>query len=164
MTKGGLTRRKLQFQQSLDASRLIGHEAQQITALIDLSYLHSQRGLFAEAENYATQAVTFAQQRQLENLATAGLLELGNSFSSKGNVERAEFYFSQVIQFARANKGRLREARGLSNLGGLYIQTSRVDEGVTMVQQALEYFQQANYQRSVGICLTQLARGHRRKG
>ena len=154
---------KSQFQQSLDASRAIGQEAQQIIALIDLSYLHSQRGLFSEAENYATQAVTFAQQRQLENLATSGLLELGNSFSSKGNIERAEFYFSQVIQFARANKGRLREARGLSNLGGLYIQTSRVDEGVTMVQQALEYFQQANYPRSVGICLTQLARGHRRK-
>lgn len=154
---------KSQFQQALDASRAIGQEAQQITALIDLSYLHSQRGLFAEAETYATQAVSFAQQRQLENLATSGLLELGNSYSSRGNVERAEFYWGQVIQFARANKGRLREARGLSNLGGLYIQTSRVDEGVSMVQQALEYFQQANYPRSVGICLTNLARGHRRK-
>jgi serine/threonine protein kinase/Flp pilus assembly protein TadD len=161
--KGRFDDAKSQFQQALDASRAIGQEAQQITALIDLSYLHSQRGLFAEAENYATQAVTFAQQRQLENLATAGLLELGNSYSSQGNIEKAEFYFSRVIEFARANKGRLREARGLSNLGGLYIQTSRVDEGVKMVQQALEYFQQANYPRSVGICLTQLARGHRRK-
>ncbi len=161
--KGNFDSAKLQFQQSLDASRAIGQEAQQITALIDLSYLHSQRGLFTEAENYATQAVTFAQQRQLENLATAGLLELGNSYSSQGNVEKAEYYFSQVIQFAKANKGRLREARGLSNLGGLYIQTSRVDEGVKMVQQALDYFQQANYPRSVGICLTQLARGYRRK-
>src|SRR6185295_10610504 len=139
------------------------NEAQQITALIDLSYLHSQRGLFTEAENYATQAVNFAQQKQLENLAAGGLLELGNSFSSKGNDERAEFYFKQAIQFARANKGRFREARGLSNLGGLYIKTSRVDEGVKMVQQALEFFQQANYPRSVGICLTQLARGYRRQ-
>lgn len=154
---------KNQFQQSYEASRLIGNEAQQITALIDLSYLHSQRGLFAEAENYATQAVNFAQQRQLENLSAGGLLELGNSFSSKGNDERAEYYFKQAIQFARANKGRWREARGLSNLGGLYIKTSKVDEGVKMVQQALEYFQQANYPRSVGICLTHLARGYRRQ-
>jgi tetratricopeptide (TPR) repeat protein len=154
---------KAQFQQSLEASRTIGHEAQQITALIDLSYLHSQRGLFSEAKNYAEQAVNFAQERQLENLAAGGLLELGNSFSSQGDEQQAEYYFTQAIQFARANKGRLREARGLSNLGGLYIQTSRVDEGVKMVQQALEYFQQANYTRSVGICLTQLARGHRRK-
>ena len=154
---------KAQFQQALDASRTIGQEAQQITALIDLSYLHSQRGMFTEAENYATQAVQFAQQRHLENLATAGLLELGNSYSSQGNVEKAEYYFSQVIQFAKANKGRLREARGQSNLGGLYIQTSRVDEGVKMAQEALEYFKQANYPRSVGICLTQIARGYRRK-
>ncbi len=154
---------KSQFEQSLLASRAIGNEAQQITALIDLSYLHSQRGLFAEAENYATQAVNFAQQKQLENLATAGLLELGNSFSSKGNEERAEFYFKQAIEFAKANKGRLREARGLSNLGGLYIKTSRVDEGVKLVLQALNYFQQTNNARSVGICLTQLVRGYRRQ-
>lgn len=162
--KGRFDEAKSQFQQSLEASRAIGNEAQQITALIDLSYLHSQRGLFAEAENYATQAVNFAQQKQLENLAAGGLLELGNSFSSQGNDAKAEFYFNQAIQFARANKGRLREARGLSNLGGLYIKTSRVDEGVKMVQQALDFFQQANYPRSVGICLTQLTRGYRRQG
>ncbi|HKG46196.1 MAG TPA: protein kinase [Pyrinomonadaceae bacterium] len=161
--KGRFEDAKSQFQQSFDASRAIGNEAQQITALIDMSYLHSQRGLFTEAENYATQATNFAQQKQLENLATAGLLELGNSFSSKGNDERAEFYFKQAIQFAKANKGRLREARGLSNLGGLYIKTSRVDEGIKLVQQALEYFQQTNNARSVGICLTQLVRGYRRQ-
>ena len=161
--KGKFDDAKGQFQQSYDASRAIGNEAQQITALIDLSYLHSQRGLFAEAENYATQAVNFAQQKQLENLAAGGLLELGNSFSSKGNDERAEFYFKQAIQFAKANKGRLREARGLLNLGGLYITTSRVDDGVKMVQQAMEYFQQTKYPRSVSICLSQLVRGYRRQ-
>ena len=32
-----------------------------------------------------------------------------------------------------------------------------------MVQQSMEYFQQENYPRSVGICLTQLGRGYRRK-
>jgi tetratricopeptide (TPR) repeat protein len=132
--------------------------------LIDLSYLASIRGFFSEAENYAQQAVSFAQQKQLENLAASGLLELGNSFSTHGNDEKAEYYYTQAIQFARANKGRVREARGLSNLGSLYIRTSRVDEGLKMVQQALEFFQQENYPRSVGICLTQLGRGYRRKG
>jgi hypothetical protein len=38
--KGRYDEAKTQFQQSLDASRAIGNEAQQITALIDLSYLH----------------------------------------------------------------------------------------------------------------------------
>ena len=153
-----------QFQQSLDAARAIGNEAQQITALIEMSYLATTKGSFSEAENYAQQAVTIAQQKQLENLTADALLELGNKFSSQGDLAKAEQYFKQAIQFAQANKGRLREARGLSNLGGLYIQTLRIDEGLAMVQQAMDFFQRANYPRNVASCLTQIGRGQRRKG
>ncbi|HSL54831.1 MAG TPA: tetratricopeptide repeat protein, partial [Pyrinomonadaceae bacterium] len=161
--KGQYEDARQQFEQSLNASKAIGNEAQQITALIDLSYLASMQGQIAEAENFAQQASSFAQQKQLENLAAGGFLELGNSFSTLGDDAKAEAYYDRAIQFARANKGRLREARGLSNLGSLYIRTARVDDGMKMVQQALEYFQQENYPRSVGICLTQLGRGYRRK-
>jgi tetratricopeptide (TPR) repeat protein/predicted Ser/Thr protein kinase len=153
-----------QFRQSLDAARAIGNEAQQINALIELSYLSSSKGSISEAENFAQQAVTFAQQKQLENLTAGALLELGNTFSTQGDLKKAEQYFSQAIQFAQANKGRLREARGLSNLGGLYIQTLRIDEGLRMVQQALDFFQRGNYPRNVSSCLTQIGRGYRRKG
>ncbi|HEX2269390.1 MAG TPA: tetratricopeptide repeat protein, partial [Pyrinomonadaceae bacterium] len=161
---GDYEKAKQQFQQSLDASRAMGNEAQQISAFIDLSYLASRRGLVAEAESCAQQAVTIAQQNQLENLTAGGLLELGNTFSTKGDTEKAEHYFRQAIQFARANKGRLREAQGLTNLGGLYIQTLRIDEGLQMAQQALQFFQQENYPRIAAICLTHIARAHRRKG
>jgi serine/threonine protein kinase/Tfp pilus assembly protein PilF len=153
-----------QFQQCLDAARAMGLEAQQISALIDLSYLASVRGQAAEAESYAQQAVTIAQQKKLENLAAAGLLELGNSFQSRQDYEQAEHYFSQAVQLARANKGRFGEAQGMSNLGGVYIYTLRVDQGLELVQQALKFFQQENYPASVATCLTQLARGYRRKG
>jgi ATP/maltotriose-dependent transcriptional regulator MalT len=142
----------------------MGNEAQQITALIDLSYLASKQGLFADAENYAQQAASIAQAKQLENLTASGLLELGNSFSAKGDFQKAEFYFNQAIQFARANKGRLREAMGMTNLAGVYLQTLRIDEGLRMAQQALEYFQQENYPRLAFLCLTPIARGLRRKG
>jgi serine/threonine protein kinase/lipoprotein NlpI len=162
--KGDYENAKAQFQQALDASRATGNEAQQITALIDLSYLSSRRGLVSEAENYAQQAVAFAQQNHLENLTASGLLELGNTFNSKGDREKAEYYFKQAIQFASANKGRLQEHRGMANLGGLYIQTLRIDEGMRLVQQALEFFQQENYPRIAGTCLSQIGRGYRRKG
>lgn len=161
---GEYEKAKQQFQQSLNASRALGNEAQQITAFIELSYLASKRGLVSEAESYAQQAVTIAQQNQLENLTASGLLELGNTFSAKGDTEKAEHYFRQAIQFARANKGRLREAQGLTNLGGLYIQTLRIDEGLQMAQQALQFFQQENYPRIAAICLTHIARANRRKG
>ena len=162
--KGQYADAEAQFRQSLDAARAMGNEAQQITALIELSYLASTKGSIPEAENYAQQAVTFAQQKQLENLTAGALLELGNTFSGRGDYAKAEQYFNQAIQFAQANKGRAREARGLSNLGGLYIQTLRIDDGLRMVQQALEFFERGNYPRNVAYCLTQIGRGERRKG
>jgi tetratricopeptide (TPR) repeat protein/predicted Ser/Thr protein kinase len=155
---------RAQFQQCLDAARAMGLEAQQISALIDLSYLASIRGQAADAENYAQQAVTIAQQKQLENLAASGLLELGNSYYFRQNYQRAEPYFNQAIQLARANKGRFGEAQGMSNLGGVYIYTLRVDQGLQLVQQALNFFQQKNYPGSVLLCLTQMIRGYRRQG
>ena len=161
---GEYEKAKAQFQSSLDAARAMGNEPQQITALIDLSYLASKQGQFSDAENYAQQAADFAQQRQLENLTASGLLELGNAFSAKGDYEKAEHYFNQAIQFARANKGRLREAMGQTNLAGVYIQTLRIDDGLKMAQQALEYFQQGNYPRLAFLCLTHIGRGFRRKG
>ena len=162
--KGSYAEAEAQFRQSLDAARAIGNEAQQINALIELSYLASSKGSISDAETFAQQAVTFAQQKQLENLTAGALLELGNTFSTQGDLKKAEQYFNLAIQFAQANKGRLRENRGLSNLGGLYIQTLRIDEGLRLVQQALEFFQRGNYPRNVGICLTQIGRGYRRKG
>ena len=161
---GEYQRAQTQFQQSLEAARGAGIESQQITALIDLSYLASTRGNAAEAEKYAEQAVTIAQQKQLENLASAGFLELGNSFSARQDYAKAEHYFNQAIQLARVNKGRVREMSALSNLGGVYISTLRVDEGLRLVQQALDFFRQGNYPRNVSYCLTQIGRGHRRKG
>lgn len=155
---------RAQFQRSLDSARALGNEAQQITALIELSYLASTRGDTAEAEKYANEAVSFGEQSHLENLVAGGLLELGNSFNSRGDYKKAEDYFKQAIDLAHDNKGRVREARAMSNLGGLYIQTLRVDEGLPLVQKALAFFQQGNYPRSVSFCLTQIGRGYRRKG
>ena len=153
-----------QFQQCLETARTLGLEAQQISALIDLSYLSSMRGKSTDAENYAQQAVTIAQQKHLENFAASGLLELGNSYSSRQDYEKSEHYFNQAIQLARANKGRYGEALGMLNLGGVYIATLRVDQGLQLEQQALSFFQQGNYPTNVSLCLTQLTRGYRRKG
>jgi serine/threonine protein kinase/Flp pilus assembly protein TadD len=155
---------KTEFLQCLNAARTLGLEAQQITALIDLSYLASGMGQPAEAENYAQQAVTFAEQKNLQNLAAAGLLELGNSYNSRQDYAKAEHYFNQAIQLARANKGRIGEAQGMVNLGGVYISTLRVDQGLEAVKQAMNFFQQENYPVHVSFCLTQLIRGYRRKG
>jgi len=161
---GSYDQAEAQFQQCLDAARAMGLEAQQITALNDLSYLSSTRGRSAEAEKYAQQAISIAQQKQLENLAAAGLLELGNSYLYKEDFGKAEQYFSQAIQIAQENKGRFGEARGRCNLAGVYNSTLRVDDALQLAQQGLTFFQKEHYPKDIGLCLTQMIRGYRRKG
>ena len=153
-----------QFERSLEAAKTLGNDPQQISALIELSFLLSTRGSIAESADFAGQAVKLAQDRHLENLATGGLLELGNSFSSRGDYANAEKYYKQTIELAQANKGRRREAQGLLNLGALYINQLQTDTGLEMVQRALTFFQQNNYSRDVSRCLTQIARAKRRQG
>ena len=153
-----------QFKQCLDAARAMGLEAQQITALNDLSFLASTRGRAGDAETYAQQAVSIAKQKQLDNLAAAGLLELGNSFSSKQDYAKAEEYFKQAMDIAHASKGRFGEARAMCNLAGVYNSTLRVDEALTFAQQGLTFFQKENYPKDMNLCLTQMVRGYRRKG
>jgi tetratricopeptide (TPR) repeat protein/predicted Ser/Thr protein kinase len=134
-----------QFERSLETAKTLGNDAQQISALIELSFLLSTRGSSAESADFAGQAVKLAQDRHLENLAAGGLLELGNSFTSKGDYANAEKYYKQTIELAQANKGRRREAQGLLNLGALYISQLQTDTGLEMVQHALTFFQQNNY-------------------
>lgn len=154
----------VQFQQCLESARALGMEAQQIAALIDLSYLASVRGQAPESENYAQQAVSFAGQKQLENLAAGGLIELGNAYSSKQDYSTAQRYFEQALKLARANKGRVREMSAMVNLGGVFISTLRVDDGLRLVQPAVTFFRQENYVAQLAVGLTHLGRGNRRKG
>ena len=155
---------RAQFQQSLDAARTMGMEAQQITALIQMSYLDSILGHASEAQNQAQQAVSIAQQKHLENLAALGLLEVGNSYSAKQDFKNAEQYFTQAMLLARNNKGRVGEAKAMANLSGVYISTLRVDQGLEVAQQALTFFQEKNYPISAFSCLTNMVRGFRRRG
>ncbi len=153
-----------QFQQAFDTARATGNESQQIGSLLEMSFLAFNRGLTSQARSYAERAVEFARRGQLENLAVAGLIELGNAHKVSGDFDVAEQYYKQAIEFADRNKGRRRKATAMLNLGGMYINRLRTDEGLELVEQAYEFFQQYNYRRQVTICLSEIARGNRRKG
>jgi serine/threonine protein kinase/Tfp pilus assembly protein PilF len=155
---------RAQFREAFDLAKAIGSDSQQIGSLLSLSFLSFTEGKPAEAQAFARQATEFAQQKRLENLATSGLINLGNAFQVSGDFTEAEKYFKQAIEFARANKGRRREAIGLENLGGLYIQRLQTDAGVSLVREALAFFQQGNYHGDISICSTLIGRAHRRKG
>lgn len=153
-----------QFQRELDAARTTGNESQQVTALLDLSGLSFTEGATAQAKDYANQAIQLAQQNRLEGLASIALWNLGNSVYGQGNYAEAEKYFKQAIESARVAKDRFRELTALRDLGNVYIQQLRTDEGLALVQQAKDFFQQGNYLKDVAACLTAIGRGRRHKG
>jgi len=155
---------RAQFQRALDQARTIGNEPQQVSALIQLSFLSYREGATAKAQDYAKQALDLAEQKHLENLATAGLIELGNASDGRGDLGEAERYFKLAIESARANKARLSEARATMNLGLVYVRQLRTDEGLALAQQALSFFQQGNYRTDISACLTTIGRANRRKG
>jgi serine/threonine protein kinase/tetratricopeptide (TPR) repeat protein len=155
---------RAQFQQALETARATINESQEISTLMELSFLSFTEGLMSDAQAHAQQAVAFAQVKHLENLAAGSLIDLGNSYKGRGDYAEAEKYYKQALEFAENNRGRRREAAAKLNLGGLYIQQVRADEGLPLVEQALRFFEQGNYRRDVLICLTEIGRANRRKG
>jgi hypothetical protein len=71
--KGKYDEARAQFQQSLDAARALGNDAQQINALIELVVFHRLR-LNQRSPSHRSTSRGFAQEKHLEQLAAAGLL------------------------------------------------------------------------------------------
>lgn len=163
-SSGRLDEAQKQFQKALETARATGNDSQEISSLLEMSYVSYTEGSVTQAQKYAEQAVDFAQQKHLENLATGGLIDLGNSYRIGGDYQAAEKYYKQALEFARANRGQRREAAALLNLGGLYIQQLRVDDGLPLVEQAQSIYKRGNYRREVILCLTEIGRANRRKG
>ncbi|MDT4966348.1 MAG: eukaryotic-like serine/threonine-protein kinase [Acidobacteriota bacterium] len=164
INSGDLEAAGAELQQALNLSSASGNDAQRISVLLQLSRLAYTQSATGKAEEYANEAINFAQQRGLNDLLTLGLKNLGYTFFVDGDYAAAEKTYLQGLDFAARNKSRLREAEIQQNLGQLYIQLLRTDEGLALAQQALAFFEQGGYRSNVHACLTILGRGHRRKG
>lgn len=161
---GELEKAGTELQQALVLSSASGNDAQRISTLLQLNRLAYRQGETAKAQDYANEAINFAQQRGLNDLVTLGLKNLGYTFFFNGDYAAAERTYIQALDFAARNKSRLREAEVRQNLANLYIQQLRTDEGLALAQQALTFFEQGGYRSNIHSCLTLLGRAHRRKG
>ncbi|HEX8708207.1 MAG TPA: tetratricopeptide repeat protein [Pyrinomonadaceae bacterium] len=152
------------LQRALDMASASGNESRQISALLQLSRLAHTEGATDKAQQYASAAINFAQQRGLNDLIALGLNNLGYALFVNGDYAEAEKNYKQALEFSRRSKSRHREAQVLLDLGDLYISQLRTDEGMAYVQQGLSFFEQGGYHYGVSRCLTLLGRAYRRKG
>ncbi|HEX8846192.1 MAG TPA: tetratricopeptide repeat protein [Pyrinomonadaceae bacterium] len=161
---GKLEEAGVELQQALSLAGASGNDAQRIGVLLQLSRLAYMQGANSKAQDYANDAINFAQQRGLDSLIALGFNNLGYAFFVSSNYEEAEKNYKRGLEFARRSKSRLREAIILQNLGSMYIQQLRTDEGLAYAQQALTFFEQGGYRANIHICLTVIGRANRRKG
>ncbi|HEX8493867.1 MAG TPA: tetratricopeptide repeat protein [Pyrinomonadaceae bacterium] len=161
---GKLSDAGAQLQRAFELANASGNEAQKINVLLQQSRLAYIQGAPDKAQQYATEAINFAQQRGLDDLLALSLNELGYAFFVSGKYEEAEKNYNQARVYAKRNKSRLREAQVLKNLAVLYIQQLRTDEGLAYAQEALAFFKEGGYQSNASVCLTLIGRAHRRRG
>ncbi len=162
--EGKLPAARASLQRARELAESTGNDSQKIKVLLQLSRLSYNEGSAAKAQEYANYALTFAEQRGLSNLAILALLDLGNAFNVAGDYEKGEDQFRRALGLAQLNRARRSEAFAKFNLGGNLMQRLRDDEGLPLVEEAMTFFKQGNYQRKIIQSLTYVGRAHRRKG
>jgi serine/threonine protein kinase/Tfp pilus assembly protein PilF len=164
ITAGDLKEAGADLQQALNLASASGNDSQRISTLLQLSRHAFKDGAMAKAQEYASDAIDFAQQRGLDDLIAFGFKNLGYTFFISGNYAEAEKSYHRALEFAKRNKSRFREADILQNLASLYDKQLRTDEELTYARQALTFFEQGGYRSKIHTCLTLLGRANRRKG
>jgi tetratricopeptide (TPR) repeat protein/predicted Ser/Thr protein kinase len=156
MHQGKLDEARVQFNQALDRSVALENKDQRIRTLQALSNTFIQSGDAEKALANSQQAMQLAQDNQMENLTTAGLIEIGNSYLIKGNFAEAEKNYNEALHLAQRYKGKFNEARALLALGSLRKQQDDPQGTRDYTQQALPFYQQGSYGKQMFVAYTNL--------
>ncbi|HJU54239.1 MAG TPA: tetratricopeptide repeat protein [Pyrinomonadaceae bacterium] len=161
---GKLPEARAQLEKALEVAKNSGYESQQVNILLELSRLSYIEGATAKEQQYAKEAIEFAEAHGVEALLMRGLNELGIALQSGGDYDGAAAQFQKALDLARRSNVPYLEARSLINLAGLRIEQLRTDEGLRYAEQALAIFQQGHYRKDISSSLTYIGRARRRKG
>lgn len=161
---GKLTEARALFEKALEMASANDNDPQKVNTLLELSRLSYIEGSPAREQQYAKEAIDFAQQQGVEVMAMRGLNELGLALQAGGDYDEAATQFQKSLEMARRTGIPYLEARSLINLAGIRIDQLRTDEGLQYAEQALAIFKQGNYVKDISSCLTGIGRARRRKG
>lgn len=157
---------RTQLQLALDLARNTTYNKyQEIRALLGLSGAASIEGNTPKAKQLALEAMEAADNNNLTNLKTAGLIEIGNVFLEGREYVEAARFFKQAIVSAENHKGRANEAHARLSLASLYIQQEdNLDEGLSLVEQALAFYQRGGYRKEVWQAMLLRSRAKLQRG
>lgn len=157
---------RTQLHQALDLARNTTYNKyQEIKVLLELSGAASIEGDTPQAKQLALEAMEAADNNNMPNLKTAGLIEIGNVFLGDREYVEAARFFKQAIVSAENHKGRANEAHARLSLASLYIQQEdNLDEGLSLVEQALAFYQRGGYRKEVWQAMLLRSRAKLQRG
>lgn len=160
-----LAEAKIQLEKALEISQgAADNKYQLVRTQLQLSSVYYAEGNTERAKEIATKAIALAEQSNIRNLATNGMIDLGYTLVSRGEFNEADKYFKQALNFARADRARRTEARARLGLASVIVQQGNPDEAIVLLQEALDFYQPAGYRKETSIALVLLGRAHRNKG
>ncbi|HEX5708484.1 MAG TPA: tetratricopeptide repeat protein [Pyrinomonadaceae bacterium] len=153
-----------ELESALELARKVDSAYQQVQTLMQLGVVAQKENDTARALEGGRAAVELAELRGLSNLTARAYVALGTTYLSTGEYDAAERHFNLALERARAHRVRRFEALALFNLGSLRLKQSRVDEGLQLVEQARQFYQQAGYRKEMQTAMLLIGRTKRQRG
>ena len=160
-----LSEARAQLERALEISKgQADNKYQLVRTQLQLSSVYYAEGNTERAKEIATKSIALAEQSNIRNLATNGMIDLGYTLVSRGEFNEADKYFKQALNFARVDRARRTEARAKLGIASVIVQQGNPDEAIVLLQDALDFYQPAGYRKETSIALVLLGRAHRNKG
>ncbi len=151
-------------QKQSSSNQNVDNNYQVAKAELQLSLVYRDAGNIDKAKQLAADAVSIAQNSNLKNVATTGLIDLGLALLSRGDLDEAGQYFQQALTFAQRDQSKVDINRAQLALGRLSFERSNNDQTISLLEPVLAFFEPAGYRRETSIALSVLGRAHQDKG
>lgn len=144
---------RAKLQQAVDVARADQSQYFYIRSLLALSSVAATEKNLAEAQHYAGEAFSLAENNNLRGLTIQSLHALGKIASAGREFDVAEKYFGQALDSARSNNNQQPEAELRVSLANLYEQRGNPEAVIEQIQPALDFYRQASFHKQSLKCL-----------
>ena len=130
----------------------------------NLGMVANTLGDFQTGRDLANQALAIYRRQNNRIHEARQLHNLGFSYKESGDFEIALGYLRQAYAMRTELGLQWQAANSLAAIGETLVQVGQLDEGVRLLEQALEVFRRADNSRGEGIVLADLATAHKHAG
>lgn len=127
-------------------------------ALNNMAYARMFQGQYAEAKQYAQEAVEWAQQADDNITAWSAIANVGYVDYLSGDYEEAKRIYTDLIEnFSENDTSPIGHGFGLNNLGEIYQALNDLDKAQSLFEQAHEVFSSYKHRRGMAFTMNNLA-------